>query len=491
MAGDSVIFNTRERAVSSDWNDAQALQTRELADAVRWLQQLSWQQPTGSANLAIDRQAVLGGLIPSASGSDVVISPGALAQFSSSIVPVPGALDSGERVAYARAAEAVAAPAPGSDTVYLLEAQMVDVVTLTTTRDILDTAAIPPVFVPTLVNKRTERRITYRFRAGTATAAPAADSAWVPIAVVWRLAGGGAVAAADVWDCRPLAGARDGFAVLGSIPTERGGGRVTRRRLETVGTIASSSARLRFDFAAIDNEGERLFARVTDPTGVSIADLPQSTLASGSIAYFYLATDNTGRAISNRIAGVAHRGMLLVSNVAPTKQGLNDATITLVHGATPWGLDSVAPGHAICVGAVRFVAGVVNPCTIGESDAVIVSRALVAYGAAPDAAGRTNFDLAGFVPADARIARVRVYIIGAGTGAGADRFVTITDQATAGTPDPQSAQVYWHGSLDYSENTAFFDCDLPVGIQTTFRLNTSHATTQPPSVQIDVVGWRY
>lgn len=488
MAGDKVEFNTRERAVSGDLNDAQALATRQLADVLRYSLQLERVQ-TSTPNVGSDRNVVLGGLIPSASGSDIAISPGALAQYSAGMLPVPGSLDSGERVAFLRSATSIACPVPGADTVYLLEAQMVDVVTLSTTRDVLDPGP-PPVFVPTTVNKRIERQITFRFRAGTATAAPAADAEWVPIAIVWRLSGAGAVAAADVWDVRPLAGSFETVGPVSVSAIDIAPGRAELRKLETVGTIASSSPNLRFEFRARDARGNMLFARNTDAS-VSIASLPQDTLTSGQLAYFYLVRDESDRVMGNRIPGVAHRGMLVVSNVAPTKGGVNSGVITLNHGATPWGFDTVLSGRGVCVGCVRYVAGVINPIVIANDEARTVTRTLQAIGGPPTAGGLTDFSFAGIVPTDARIVRVRLYVISAGGVGGPDFIATITDQATGGTPDPQSVSVYWHGTLNYAENTTWFDIDLPVGIATSFRLNTSAASTQPASIQLDVVGWVY
>ena len=203
MSGaDNVDFNNLERALSSDLDNAQSIEARFLADLLA--QVFATKTTTTGAGVPTNAVAdrVLGGLIASVSGTAnaVDVGLGALVQNSASIVPVPGTFDSSYRMAINRTLQTIAAPAPGGNTYYLLEAQMADVITSTQNRDIFNT--VTGLFVPTAVTKITERQIALQFRAGTASAAPAPQADWVPLAVVFRVAGGGPVAAADIIDVR-------------------------------------------------------------------------------------------------------------------------------------------------------------------------------------------------------------------------------------------------------------------------------------------------
>lgn len=490
MAGDSVIFNTRQRALSGDVNDLQSIQTRELADVIA-MRTASAVITDATPNLTQRRNVVLGGLNVIAAGTDVVVSEGVLAQYSTTIVPTPGAYDSGERIAFQRGSANVAVPNPGSDTTYLLEAQMADVVTLTQTRDIFDPGT--QAFIPTSVPVRTERQVTYRFRAGTATNAPAVDSEWVPLAIVFRPSGAPPANNAEIWDCRPLANAIE--SVRGTVlpAVDLGAVRVTRRRLETVSTIAAGSANLRMDFEGIDIVfGERLFARQSGAS-IAVSALPQSTLAAG-LVYVYL-YNGLGRPITNRVTGMVHRGLPVLSNVAPTKGGYNSANITLVQppGST-WGYDVVGAGSAICVGAFVWTGAIVVPMVLGEDGAKLFSAtALLAYSGAIGGGGATNFNLAGFVPADARFADVRADFP-ATLSAAQDTIAAVIDQATGPGLITRggSDNVYGvHMGVDYLLGDSITFEDLPVGNLLTFRLDTDYSATQPSGVNLAVTGWRY
>lgn len=491
MAGDSVNFSTRQRALSGDVNDLQSMATRQLADV---LEHLAAEQVINDATPNAEQRtsAVIGGLTVVPAGADVLVAAGSLTQYSSGMLPVPGPYDSAQRIAIQRAAVAVTAPNPGSDTTYLLEAQMVDVVTLTQTRDIFDPGT--QTFVPTSVPVRTERQIQYRFRAGTTTAAPAVDGQWVPIAIVFRPAGAPPTSAANIWDCRPLLAARE--SVHGAIVpvAEYGAPRILRRRLETVSTIAVGSAALRLDFEAVEPlAGERLFARHSGAS-VAISALPQSTLGAASLVYVYL-YGGQGRPITNRVAGVMHRGLPVLSNVAPTKSGLNSGVITLVQpGGSTWGFDTCPAGTAVCVGAFVNNGGVAVPMTLGEDGAELYSgTALQPYFGAIGVGGATNFDVSGFVPADARFVDLRIDLTGAGA-ASADTILAIIDQATApgGVAGGAGSNVYAMArKVDMSVNSTVFLRGIPVGIQTAFRLDTDYSATQPAGVAIAVTGWRY
>ena len=204
MSGtDQIVINTRERAASGDVNDLQSLKDRTLLDS--WLEafQLRTYAP-GVAPGEVSQPVVLGGLEAGPSGTDLVVQRGVLLQDSATLSPVPGALDSQYRWSANRASTVIANPAPGSDTWYLIEAQMTNVVASSTTRDIFNTGT--GLFVPTLVDKRTERQISFQLLAGTTTNLPLPTGGdWVVIGAVLVPTGGGAIPAANFIDMRPLA----------------------------------------------------------------------------------------------------------------------------------------------------------------------------------------------------------------------------------------------------------------------------------------------
>lgn len=203
MSGtDQIVLNTRERASSDDMNNLQALKDRTLLDS--WLEQFQRRTySVGAQPVEVSQPIVLGGLEVAPSGLDIGVSPGVLLQDSTTLVPVPGALDSDYRWSALRAAAVIANPAPGGDTWFLIEAQMSEVVAATATRDIFDTAT--GLFVPTLVDKRTERTIVLSLVTGTATDIPLPTGGdFVVIGAVLVPTGGGAIPAANFFDMRPL-----------------------------------------------------------------------------------------------------------------------------------------------------------------------------------------------------------------------------------------------------------------------------------------------
>ena len=195
MAGDdNIVFNTRERPLSTDQNNLQALTARSRADSLAAM--------LADSDTGARRDMVLGGLLVTANGTNVDISAGVLVQESATIPVAPGALDSNYRFGTTRSTTTLAAPSPVGDTFYLLQAQVSNIVALNENRDVLDPNT--GNFVPTPVDKRVERRITFSFKTGTVSVVPVADADNIPIAAIFRPGGGGAVSAADIRDMRPL-----------------------------------------------------------------------------------------------------------------------------------------------------------------------------------------------------------------------------------------------------------------------------------------------
>lgn len=350
MSGaDNVDFNTLERALSSDIDLLQSVQARFLADLLA--QTMSTKGLVSGAgsptNTIADR--VLGGLVASVNGLgvDVDVSPGALVQNSASISPVPGAYDSDYRMAISRSVQTLVSPTPGANTFYLLEAQMTDVVVSTQNRDIFNTGT--GLFVSTPVPKIYERQIQFQFRAGTATQAPAPQANWVPIAIVFRTAGGGALGTADIIDVRPLwneyldnAGADTTLEAGQLIPQSVPNARVNTALFEL----------------ACRAGGRRLFARTTgSPINLSTeTELQESglVLSNGRLYYLYLAPWQGLHPKNAYDLDIEHQGLLILSAVPPDNQGRNSANIT---PPSPFAVSVIAGGAAFCVGTLHRSGG--------------------------------------------------------------------------------------------------------------------------------------
>jgi hypothetical protein len=244
---------------------------------------------------------------------------------------------------------------------------MIEVVTVTESRDILDT--ITGNFVPATVTKQVERQLEYQYVTGTATNMPAPTGAdgWQPVCGVFRLAGGGPVAATDIIDLRNFLRAEENNLFFEG--TQKFGHVVSRTYQTEVGTTKYFN---RMDVEAVMSGNQRAFfhlppdlpfrwvalsATTADPSA-----LP-SALATGEWFYVYLAAWYGLLPVGQKIrywngaveadiqSGVC-RGVLVESQVSPFNQGgfLNGATI---HLPAPFNGFVVPVGGAVCIGAFK------------------------------------------------------------------------------------------------------------------------------------------
>lgn len=348
MSGlDYVQFNTLERALSSDLNNTESMKDRALLDMLR--EQFGTRTlALGSVPTESPRDVVMGGFELSPAGSDVSIAPGVLLQENAALVPVPGSLDSSYRYAKNQSATTVAMPAPGSDSYVLIEAAMTQVVTLSELRDIWD--PITRTFTPSLVNKLVERRAQF-FTTTQATTFPPPLAGRVPIAAVFRPAGGGPVLASHIIDLRPLWNdlPRQNLAydLATSFP------QLGRSAFKTASTSAGSSNLISISAHAFLQNGREVFFTSNGDIDITAAAYTASGYSNvaNSWRYLYLCSwrDTSLPANWAPTGGIA-RGILVISNVAPTNFGdlTNGATITLPN---PWNA-TVPAGHAVCVGAL-------------------------------------------------------------------------------------------------------------------------------------------
>lgn len=347
---DVIQINVRERPLSSDINDLQAILGRTISELANAGQ--SFTTITESGSQAFPANLVLFGLeaLPSATPNVVVISEGVLLQHGSAIPPVAGPLDARDtRVAIHRVppgpAFTVAAPIPGADTFYLLQARVSEVVVTNVNRDVFDPAS--GTFVAMNVPKQIERRVEFGWVAGTATTPPVGTTGWVPLAIVFRPNGGGAVSAAQIRDVRPLPRAIPGTAFG---PAERS---VEYRRsyVKTLSNIpGTNSLLLKLDMLVTDPEGNSLFVKSNSFVNANIFDVQTGLAfpgAANTVRYLYLAKGPHG-GVRNRYAGCMHSGYVFVSDIPPTLDNVNSAAIpnTVLSASIP-------SGSAVCIGFLR------------------------------------------------------------------------------------------------------------------------------------------
>lgn len=348
MAGaDNVVFNVRERPLSTDQNNLESMLARTIADLDKYMfaQKLT-QASTGAPPLSFLRDVVLGGLICTPNGTSVDVSAGALLQDSTTISPVPTSLDSSYRIAINRSVTTVATPSPGSLFYYLLEAQMSAVTTSTESRDILDPGT--GNFVPTLVPKQVERRIIFQVRIGTVAGPPIPLADWVPIAVVRRAAGGPALVQSDIVDVRPLWSeiTREDPYFIGASATKR-----TMWTTSPTGDNATGTNLVQFDFEAY-LQGRRMYAKTSAAVDLTLAAFLETGLvyASDTLYFIYLARARSAYLPTGMYPSVAHRGILVVSATGPS-QG-SDTNSAVITTPAPFGSQTIPIGDAVCVGAI-------------------------------------------------------------------------------------------------------------------------------------------
>jgi hypothetical protein len=175
---DRVQINALERALSQDVNDLQSMSARLLNDFLANLGALRAIMNSGGIFDTVPQSVVMG-LDVRGAGANLVVGAGILSQFSLTWPAAPGALESSQRLGVLRANATVPVPAT-IGTFMILEARVVDVITVSTTRDVFDVPT--QTFIPTLVTKQVERQIEFQIVQGTTTALPVfTGDPWVPI----------------------------------------------------------------------------------------------------------------------------------------------------------------------------------------------------------------------------------------------------------------------------------------------------------------------
>lgn len=477
MAGaDNVQFNTLERALSGDVNDLQSMAARELSDILREVFGARAFAPAATP-IESPRSVVLGGLEISPSGADIVVAAGALAQEAPALAPVPGALDSPYRLAVNRVTETIVGPAPGVETFYLLEAQMVNVVTSSQVRDIFNPAT--NLFTPTPVDKLLERQIDFQLVAGAAGNAPApTGTPWVPVAIVRRPGGGGPVLATDLIDVRPM------WDAIESTERDVFAGDITRqldRKFITIGVPGGAASNLVVLEAEARVLGQRLWYHSSlsiDPTLAVYVD-PTTILAADTWFYLYLVSWQGLAAVDPRTAGQTGKGLLVLSGVFPFAQGSvsNGAALTL---PAPYGVATVAAGGATVVAALRRNTPNTGWVPSANSNRGVFEIApALSVGSFVPLVTPTTLSLGLLTPNTAKTVRIQLRIIGNGASGNLGQLLIVPVGSVA---------VVSYRTVQFDDGGAdSFVVDLPLILATSFDLRYIGAAA--PDVIVEVIGW--
>lgn len=462
---DNVIINVRERPYSTDINNLEALLSRTIMDLAGYSQTTRF---VGIPTEAAFTNTVLGGLLVSPDGVNVSVSSGLLLQYSASLTPTPGAYDSSYRVGVLRSPETVVMPAPGSETYYLLEAQMLYDVLVQESRDVLDPGT--GTFVPTLVDKIAVYTVQFQLLTGAANAPLPTGGNWVPIAIIRRPAGGGAVATTDIIDVRPL----PPFGAQRPATPVRNMDRVLSNTPGTNTFLIQADCDTAFGRFAFVSQYSRDIS--TNPY-IS----PSVTLAASTRYYLYIAPWSA-QSLRPRSASVGEtsEGILVLSDVAPDiYTQANSAAIDL---PAPYAALAAPTGSAVYIGCV--VRNSLNTAFLTMSRVDGKTRMFVAssFGTAlsPPANGDNAITLTN-VPPTARILKLWISWVGA---AGAATPITLEVQPTGGITNLCNVSV--DDSLTQREEV---DVMVPTFGVATFDLNASAAADAGTTAYVSCSGW--
>lgn len=213
-----VVYNTRERLISTDHNREQAFGAQALAEALRWIldpvldEDVSGNglEVMGTGSEAYLRGTILSGLRfrPDVGTTHSFVEAGAALLIDN------GGHGSDDSIASFVSDAGVQTigtleltPGAGSTRIDVVEFQRVTSVTETDSRDIFNPAT--GLFSPVSVTKVQQGALTYRIRLGTPGAGfPGTANGWLPIAVCSVPVAAGSWDAVTVWDVRPLAADR-------------------------------------------------------------------------------------------------------------------------------------------------------------------------------------------------------------------------------------------------------------------------------------------
>ena len=433
-----LLYNTRERALSSDNNRAQSFAGRAAAEAWRYLLDASAEEDThagavevmGVGSEAGLRAAVFAGIRPrpEIGTINLFVEPGEILivdnpspsgdDSNAALINDPGVQTAGVLTLTAGA---------GSVRIDVIECQRIDVVTEIDNRDVFNPAT--GLFTPAQVNKVITSSLAYRIRTGTpGSGFPGVAVGWVPLAVCRVATAAATWDDVVVWDVRPLVSDRWNAPFNNPLSFPQKG----RQNVWTDVTT---------------NAAQRRAAGVVEAAFKGYRAGGRLGLTSEAVGYFdYAAAANYAR---NFVAGwtanrhwyvyavfpyglprwvrysdpgsgarkpVGQRGILAVTNVPPAFNGLPQPTGIGVNTPTATGLqDPNTATDAICLFAGRVDAAGPLPLGIAIDGTVTNNINPNAHGisGADDAGGFTVFTLTDDVeiPAGARAVHLELLML--------------------------------------------------------------------------------
>jgi hypothetical protein len=401
MSEDRIVAHALEQATSSDFNAAQAAQSRRLSDYLT--QQFAEHNVplpaynSGSVARAADAvKAVITGLnvVGGSNADSVTVSPGSLTQATFVYAPLTGPAWTGARdpatsvqTGINRAAVTVpyvstaglGLASTATDAWHLLCARLVEVIVLTDTVNIFDVPS--QAFVPTSLTKRVELRVEFQWFLGTAlssnsTVMPALDvggNDWEPLAYVSYVHTGGLITGANRGKVIDVARRVAGLTSEWQSPGGAGQDTISALPAELLARLASarspdcgpsqSGSLSGIAQGAVNGERTLLSASPDHSQFAPIDATDGSSPTDWSLVHYYLcplqgttrrrwplkSVTNASVVDSTSVA----RGLLVGSTIQPTRRRTNSAAITLFESA---GVRGKYNNHAaIMAGTAQYI----------------------------------------------------------------------------------------------------------------------------------------
>lgn len=509
MAEDNVVINTLERASSSDLNTLQTLQHRLLSEFMG----TAFAEVTADPHITpwnggdIPRSACAGLKVYSDGANGITVQGGMLMQYSLTYPAVPALYETPYRLGINDDPTNLALPTPAGGAWYLIEARVIDVVTLTGVRDIFNPAT--KVFDPTSVPKIQQREIAFRVTTGTATSIPGPTANWVPIG--YGFAPSSSPTPFDgtkYCDLRPcFLDGQDDRANPASIRD----GTMDDFQLQTSTSVDASAAGYKVTGKVRGQCFNTRFRLEVLPftTGLAVETeaswaAPVNTLVHLYLCPLYVGTGlplYTPKAFNVGDPYQLTQGIVIVSTVAPTRMSReNSAAITLPVKYTNWNGGVVPANTALHIGSLATNSSGNNFEWMEQSSGgrVRVNPAATAFVGAASFGGTATavvaLDLRNKVPPNAKSVLLQWNGHVAGANAGDLGFVTIrrlSTNALGFLSIPNYGASLTNDTFGYIEipTAAFLDLDTNLNLEVRVGLPASGVTGA--FIQFNIAGWTF
>jgi hypothetical protein len=405
--GEVVVFNTQERALSTDVQRSQSFRVRDMAEVVRNLINVfqglddvdagSLYEPTTTTTSPLTAEVLSGLLVQPqnatlnlliTAGLAYVITPQATPDNSIyEFVNDPGVATLGALV--------MTGNSSGSTRIDVIECQPTDQVLEADSRDIFNPTT--GLFTASTVTKATAAQMTYRVRLGIAGSGyPGSASGWLPLAVASVPTATTTNDTITFWDVRPLLSDRRGISNVGLQRPQAEKVIINGLPPTTTGGYVEALQSLALGYPARRLGGQ--LHRGSPGTDATTIDLTSSanqessfSISNGFPWYLYLLTPQSlprWARYSDAVAGARQprspRGIPLLSRVAPTLSGAPSSAITFpaVFGFTS-GNNTTSSGACVAAGTFTSGAVVAPVANAGEQLAVYGTVTGVQSGTSP------------------------------------------------------------------------------------------------------------